>query len=144
MKGYMTVEAAMVLPVAFGVVMFVLSMLLYSYDRCLLEQDLSALIVRSEYLEEGTLAEKEQCMSAEIAQLYLDKYVWMDVVVPKLVVKEESVRIQAEGSFRGAFCEDVVVERQGMTLSPTFLLRQKIKMDKAIENEEGVNEYGIY
>lgn len=144
MKGYMTVEASMVLPVAFGVIMFVLSLLLYSYDRCLLEQDMSALVVRSEYMDAGTIQEKAQRVNAEVEQLYLEKYVWMDVSVPKLVVKEDAVQIRAEGSFRGPFFKTVVVERQGLTLSPTFWLRQKNKTNKAMENEEAVDEHGVY
>ncbi len=144
MKGYMTVEASMILPMVFGVVMFVLSLLFYSYDRCLLEQDVAALVVRSEYLDGGTIEEKAQRMNTEIAQWYLEKYVWMDVIVPEFVVKEDLVQIRAEGCFRGPFFKKVVVERQGRTLSPTFWLRQRIKLDKAKENEEAVNEHGVY
>ena len=144
MKGYMTVEASLVLPMVFGVILFVLSLLFYSYDRCLLEQDVAALVVRSEYLEGGTTEEKVQRLKAEVREWYLEKYVWMDVTVPKLSVKEDSVKIRAEGNFRGPFFENIVVERQGMTLSPTFLLRQKMKLDKAKESEETVNEYGVY
>lgn len=144
MKGYMTVEASMILPLVFGVVMFVLSLLFYSYDRCLLEQDVAALVVRSEYLDGGTIEEKAQRMNAEIAQWYWDKYVWMDVRAPKLVVREDSVQIRIEGDFQGPFFEAVAVERQGQTWSPTFWLRQKIKLDRAKENEEAVNEHGVY
>lgn len=144
MKGYMTVEASLVLPIVFSIIMFVLSLLLYSYDRCLLEQDVAALVVRSEYLDGGTTEEKVRRMRAEVGDWYLEKYVWMDVVVPEMVVKEDAVKIRAEGIFRGPFFEKVVVERQVLVLSPTFLLRQMRKLENAKESEEAVDEHGIY
>lgn len=144
MKGYMTVEASFVLPMVFGVVMFVLSLLFYSYDRCLLEQDVMSLIVRSEYIEGDGLEEKVRSMEAEVGKWYREKYVWADIAVQKLTVKEDSIRISAEGSFRGPFFEQMAVDRGMKRLPPTFILRQKIKLEKELENMEGTDEYGIY
>ena len=144
MKGYMTVEASLVLPMVFGVIMFVLSLLFYSYDRCLLEQEVTGLIVRSEYLEGENLEQKARNIEAEVEKWYLEKYVWMNIEVPELMVKVNEVQVKAEGFFRGPFFESVVVERGTMNLSPTFLLRQKIKLEKIAEKGEEKDEYGIY
>lgn len=144
MKGYMTVEASLVLPMVFGVIMFVLSLLFFSYDRCLLEQEVTGLVVRSEYLEGESLEEKARNMKEMVEGWYLEKYVWMDIQVPELLVKANEVQVNAEGTFRGPFFDSVIVERKMTSLSPTFLLRQKVKLEKTVETVEEENEHGIY
>ncbi|MBQ7919614.1 MAG: pilus assembly protein [Lachnospiraceae bacterium] len=144
MKGYMTVEASLVLPAVFGVIMFVLSLLFFFYDRCLLEQEVTSLIVRSEYLEGESLEEKARNMKETVEDWYLEKYVWMDVRVPELLVKTNQVQVKAEGTFCGPFFDKAVVERGTMSLSPTFLLRQKVKLEKMEEKGKEENEHGIY
>ena len=44
--GYFTVEAAIVLPVVLGVYVFLITVLLVQYDRCVLEQDMASMIVK--------------------------------------------------------------------------------------------------
>ena len=144
MKGYMTVEASMVLPIAFGVIMFVLSLLFYSYDRCLLEQEVAALIVRSEYLAGEDLEEKVRNVDGAVREWYLDKYVWMDIEVPEIQVGANGIQVKAKGTFLGPFFGTALVEREEMRLSPTFLIRQNRKLKELAEKGEEEDEYGIY
>lgn len=134
MKGYMTVEASLLLPMVFGVLMFVLSLLFYSYDRCLLEQDVTSILVGSGYGEED-VQEIASDIEREIIDWYLEKYVWMDVTIRELVVKDNSVRLAVEGKYNGPFFKDIEVQRQFMELSPTFWLRQKNKLEKQLAEE---------
>lgn len=143
-KGYMTVEASLVLPMVFGVIVFVICLLFYSYDRCLLEQDMSALVVRSGYLPGDTLKERLASMEGEVQDLYVEKYVWIDVAVQELVMKDAGISIAAAGTFRGPFFESAAAKRQIYSLSPTFFLRQKIKLEKNSEDLEESDEYGVY
>ena len=64
-KGYMTVEAALVMPMVFGVILFAMFLMFFRYDRCLMEQNLARALV-----EIGTMscAEKQQLVN----QLMID------------------------------------------------------------------------
>ncbi len=46
-KGYFTVEAAMVLPVVFGAILFLIGIMFFQYDRCLMEQELGVYTIHS-------------------------------------------------------------------------------------------------
>ena len=73
-NAYMTVEAALLFPFLTGAILFVVYMLLFQYDRCLLEQDMGALALwgsLAQATEAGTLEEKVQ---KRVADVYKDKY----------------------------------------------------------------------
>ena len=42
-EGYLTLEAALILPMLIAAILFVIYMLVFQYNRCLLEQDLGAM-----------------------------------------------------------------------------------------------------
>lgn len=144
MKGYMTVEASLVIPMVFGMVVFILSLLFYSYDRCLLEQDVMTYVVRSVYLDGDSVEEKTQSLEAELRNWYRDKYVWMDISVRELMIKADAVELKAEGSFQGPFFESALAKRQMVTWSPTFWIRQKIKLEEQLQDWEDTDEHGVY
>ena len=75
----MTVEAALVLPMAIGVILFVLYMLLFQYNRCLLEQDLGAMALWGSRVEFLEISDLEQMTQERIAGMYLDKYVAWEI-----------------------------------------------------------------
>ncbi len=77
MKGknaYFTVEAALVLPVVIGSILFVIYMMLFQYDRCLLEQDVGAMALWGSLVEANDTAELQQEVQGRMAELYRDKY----------------------------------------------------------------------
>lgn len=123
MKGYMTVEASLVLPLVFGMMMFVLSLLVYSYDRCVLEQEVMSYLVGSQYREEKT------------EDWYLEKYVWMGVEILEKADGSSGERLGVRGNYNGPFFADVEIERRALRFSPTFWLRQKNKLEKRIQRE---------
>ena len=45
-NGYFTVEAALVFPFVMGVVIFIIYILFFQYDRCLMEQSAGTLAMR--------------------------------------------------------------------------------------------------
>ena len=53
-EAYFTVEASLVMPVVIGSVIFVICFLLYWYNRCLMEQDLSVMAVKASQSEAKT------------------------------------------------------------------------------------------
>lgn len=73
-RAYFTVEAAMVMPVVLSVVVFVIYMMLFQYDRCLMEQDLGALALKGVTLQERDKAVLARLLQEEAARLQRDKY----------------------------------------------------------------------
>ena len=59
-EAYFTVEASLVMPVVIGSVIFVICFLLYWYNRCLMEQDLSVMAVKASQSEAKTPEELGQ------------------------------------------------------------------------------------
>ena len=51
-KAYFTVEASLVMPIVIGSIIFVMGFLLFWYNRCLMEQDLSMLTVKGSQIKE--------------------------------------------------------------------------------------------
>ena len=73
-NAYFTVEAALVLPLVISILIFVIYMLFYQYDRCLLEQDMGALALWGSLEEAADAASFEEKVRNRIAQLYREKY----------------------------------------------------------------------
>jgi len=77
-EGYFTVEAAMVMVFALGCIIFLIRMIFYQYDRCLLEQDLGTLAFRGVVLQEMDNEQRLQEIQDMAASLYLDKYILLE------------------------------------------------------------------
>lgn len=94
-RAYFTVEAVMVLPIVLGAIGVILYLLLYEYDRCILEQDMGMLSVRvSSYtLAQEDLAEEFQRLQKGLAQ---EKYLMCTVETPQLEVKPGRVTVSGE------------------------------------------------
>ncbi len=100
-NGYFTVEAAMVFPVALGTVLFIVYMLIFQYDRCLLEQDMGALALWGSRVRAESSAELRSLIQKKTNEIYKDKYaVWKMLV---LDVKLENNRFTATGKGQLAF-----------------------------------------
>ncbi|MCI9438520.1 MAG: hypothetical protein HFH85_15430 [Lachnospiraceae bacterium] len=74
-NAYFTVEAALVFPLVISGILFVVYMLLFQYDRCLMEQDLGAMALWGSVAESADSAVFEQKIQKRMAELYRDKYV---------------------------------------------------------------------
>lgn len=95
-EGYLTVEAALVLPMLMAVILFIIYMLLFQYDRCLLEQDLGALALWGSSVEEEDTRPLEELTRERMMSMYRDKYAaW---VFTSLEAGLERNRFAAKGS----------------------------------------------
>ena len=94
-NAYFTVEAALVLPLVIGAVLFVIYTMLFQYDRCLLEQDVGAIALWGSIAEASDTGELERKVQARIAELYREKYVaWR---ITKLNASLDRNRFGAQG-----------------------------------------------
>lgn len=76
-NAYLTVEAALVFPVALGTVLFIVYMLLFQYDRCLMEQDMGVLALWVSRERAESPGELQDVIQERTSEIYKDKYaVW--------------------------------------------------------------------
>lgn len=73
-NAYLAVEAALMLPVVFGMILFIVCMLLFQYDRCLMEQDLGAMALWGCSVEAQDGETLEEMTKERMRAMYKDKY----------------------------------------------------------------------
>lgn len=100
-NAYLTVEAALVLPMLMGMIFFIIYMLLFQYDRCLMEQDLGAMALWGSSVEESDTKTLDEMARERMAALYRDKYRAWRFMDLQLLLKEN--RFTAKGSGQLAF-----------------------------------------
>ena len=100
-NAYFTVEAALVLPVVMGTILFVIYMLLFQYDRCLLEQDLGGMVLWGSRLEESDREELEKKVQERISGMYQEKYAAWNMTA--LEASLEKNKFSARGAGQVAF-----------------------------------------
>lgn len=102
MKGqnaYFTVEAALVLPLVTGALIFTTFLFVFQYDRCLLEQDINMLAVFGATAPEDGSGEPEASIQRKASELYKDKYAAWETSVLQITVKGDKVSVTGEGFF---------------------------------------------
>lgn len=78
-NGYFTVEAAMVFPIAFAVVLFVLYLLFFQYNRCIMEQDAGIIALQGASVSAENNEERIRLIRQAADELDMEKYVaWND------------------------------------------------------------------
>ena len=96
-RAYFTVEAALVLPIVMCVLLFVIFMSVYQYNRCLMEQDVGMMVLYAGTSdEEGDVLENN--IKWKLTDLYMDKYILWQQEELDISVKGNSVEIKGTGS----------------------------------------------
>ncbi|MBO5282419.1 MAG: hypothetical protein J6B43_04740 [Lachnospiraceae bacterium] len=96
--GYFTVEAALVLPIVMSVYVFLITMLFLQYDRCLLEQDMAAMLLKVSS-EPGTPQQQLEYLQKLTAEWDREKYLWLQLRPPHFTVQGQQIRLAAEGLY---------------------------------------------
>ena len=71
-RGYFTVEAAMIFPFVMGVILLVIYMWFFQYDRCLMEQDYALITVLGTEKQGLSPEERVEHIRKLISGLYTD------------------------------------------------------------------------
>ena len=74
-NAYFTVEAALVVPMVISTILFIIYMLFFQYDRCLMEQDMGALIIWGCSVESSDEEKFKESIRERIQGIYQEKYV---------------------------------------------------------------------
>lgn len=73
-NAYMTVEAALLFPFVIGSILFVIYMLFFQYDRCLLDQDMGAMALWGSTIQNSDTEALEAEIQKRVAGVYKEKY----------------------------------------------------------------------
>ena len=100
-NAYFTVEAALVFPVVIGIILLVIYMQLFQYDRCLMEQDMGAMALWGSREDTSEVEELEKKTRQRIAEMYRDKYAAWEIT--KLDIALAKNRFSVKGAGRLTF-----------------------------------------
>lgn len=124
-KAYFTVEAAMVFPIVLWIILFVMRMMLFYYDRCLMEQDVASLFVKGMTLQVEDMKDLEDILSKEMAKQSEKRFVAWTLSEKYIVIQKGVVKANCEGKLNMGGRESwaAQVDYEGRRMQPTLFLR---------------------
>lgn len=99
-NAFFSVEAAVIMPLVIAAVLLAVSLFVFQYDRCLLEQDISAQALRAASAMAKTAEELTEKIQIQTAGLYRNKYVAWDMIALEVKMKKGIINAVGEGEFR--------------------------------------------
>ena len=99
-NAYFSLEACLILPLVFYVILFMIYVGFYQYDRCLLEQDVYRMLIRAQQTRFADNQELMQKMKAEDTHWYYDKYVLCQWAEKTIEVEHGKIRIAQSGALK--------------------------------------------
>lgn len=100
MNAFFSVEAAMVVPLAISAILLAVSLFVFQYDRCLMEQDVAAQTLKAAAAEARTNEELEEKIRMQTAGLYRNKYVAWDLIMLEVKMEKKIIEAVGKGEFR--------------------------------------------
>lgn len=97
-EGYFTVEAALVLPIVMSVYVFLIIMLFLQYDRCQLEQDMAAMLLKASS-NPGTPQQQLEYLQNLTVEWDREKYLWLRPQSPHFTIQGQQIRLDTEGLY---------------------------------------------
>lgn len=102
-NAYFTLEACVIMPFVFGVVVFIMYVGFYSYDQCLLRQDVYRLHIRGSQVKNASNEDVVNKIMEEDFSWYHDKYVMYACGDKCISVDHDSINISGEGRLNVTF-----------------------------------------
>lgn len=132
-SAYFTVEAALVLPIVFGVIILVIYLMFFQYDRCLMEQDMGALALYGATVQANDNEERIRQLVNRGDGIYKEKYVAWDSAEIGMRLVKGKLRVEQKGNLRFPFpglafwggenMWETSVKYENTVLSPTTMIR---------------------
>lgn len=109
LDGYFTVEAAMIYPIVLCVIICIIYLLFFQYDRCLMEQSAAVLAIRSCSLP---VEQNAEIVSLIMYQASLDdrSYIAWDEAEVSVAVKGNDITVKKEGWMKFPFAGNFIKE----------------------------------
>ena len=102
-NAYFTVEAALVVPVVMSTMLLVIYMLLFQYNRCLLEQDLGAMVIWGGNTEVSDVELFEEKIKERINKMYREKYVAWEITTLNATLQNSNFAVEGGGQLTFPF-----------------------------------------
>lgn len=136
MGGYFTVEAAMVLPMVLGVIVLIVYLLFFQYDRCLQEQDMGILALRGSVLQTENQEERASRMRIQVEQVNKEKYIAWEYGTIEWKLEKGTVNVKQNsyvkfpfgGRNYGSHTWTSTVAYRNQILSPVSFVRNSRKL----------------
>lgn len=128
--GYFTVEATIVLPIVLGTMVAVIYLLIFQYNRCLMEQDMGVLALRGVVMQTKDGEERLRLMKQDAEGFYKDKYIaWRSGEI-KLRQEKGNLYVEWSGEMTIPFCESssMWTSYENHIVSPVFFVRNYRKL----------------
>jgi len=104
-EAYFTVEAAFVLPVVFGVMMLVIYLLMFQYNRCLQEQDMGALAMKGCSIQAEDKEELMKIVQEYSGAIDAEKYLAWERDEGSIILEGTSIKVERKGKLAFPFGE---------------------------------------
>ena len=98
MKGYFTVEVALLFPVVFFIYVFILYIGFYQYDRCLLEQDCMRVALKGSIAQRYGNEKALQTMKQADMEREMQKYLGLYIEEPEFSAGRGLVSVKMDAS----------------------------------------------
>ena len=100
--AYLTIEAALVMPIVLAVIVFVVYMLFFQYDRCLMEQNAGVMAMRGCTLQ---IPDKEERLlkMQEMPLQKDEKYLAWEMLKPTITLKGNKILLEQSGQLKFPF-----------------------------------------
>ena len=137
MNGYMTLEAALIVPFVCIVIVLLVGLLLYQYDRCRMDQNVGILAVRGVLLDAGDNHERMEGMKRNLLEMDESKYMVISNIETDLAIKNGEITVAQSAKFVFPFEEYGKIESKSTShlFSPVMLLREWKRINN-IKREE--------
>lgn len=101
-EAYFTVEAALLFPFVMGVILLVIYLLFFQYDRCLMEQSAGVLAMRGCTLQ---IADRKNLVGEVLRQGREDdrSFIAWDMPDAEIVMKGDTFKVSRSGTLRFPF-----------------------------------------
>lgn len=101
--GYFTVEASCIYPFAIAVILLIIYMWFFMYDRCLMEQDFAGVLVKCLAQQSMNATERSEYMNGQINSMYNAQYLCWDFGEISTNINGFDVEVSAGGSIEFPF-----------------------------------------
>lgn len=108
LKGYMTLEASLIIPGVIFLFVFIIYSSFYLYDRCVIFQDSCAYAVRAADRQESAETLSEY-LNANAAAQYGNRYIASDKLEHIYKISEDDVTVKASGRLPCGFAPQITL-----------------------------------
>lgn len=123
-NGYFTVEAALVFPIALAEIVLVIYLLIFQYNRCLMDQDLGVLALRGAVMQTDDNRERMEELERQEQLMDTQKYLLWERGKLEMKIERGMLRVERSGEMSGMNSQWKVKRHyENHMISPVFLIR---------------------